>query len=213
MRIHRRFAGLLAAAAERCWFAPATLVRGCDAMTPSRGARGRCAALLAALILAGTPGPASACGYHLGLAAGFVTAHASSIRVAMAVGDAVAAGRLQPLADAPAPLALVRANGAMRTFAAVLDSGAEEWAPVALVLVEAHLWGRVTWESGGPRFAAHVNGPSGGDVIVVTGEPVLRALLEGRITWDAAIATGLVVVDGPPEARERIARLFVLKNS
>ena len=34
-----------------------------------------------------------------------------------------------------------------------------------------------------------------GDAIVVTGEPVLRALLDGRLRWNDAVAAGLVVVD------------------
>jgi hypothetical protein len=170
-------------------------------------------ALLLASVLAALPSAAPACGYHLGLAAGFAAVHASSIPVAMSIGGAVGAGRLQPLPDAPAALALVRANGAMRAFAAMLDPRAAGMPPVALLLVEAHLWGRVTSEPDGPHFAPHVDGPARGDVIVVTGEPALRALLDGRITWDAAIASGLVVVDGPPEARERIARLLTRRNS
>ncbi|MBK7333116.1 MAG: hypothetical protein IPI87_12510 [Betaproteobacteria bacterium] len=164
------------------------------------------AALAAAILVATLPVPASGCGYHVGLAAGLTTAHASSVPVAVAVHAAVGAGRLSPLADAPPPLALVRANGAMRTFSDALASQSAGLPAVALVLVEAHLWGRIVPASAGTRFEAHAVGPVGGDVIVVTGEPALRALLDGRISWNAAVAAGLVVVDGPPGDRERIAR-------
>lgn len=183
------------------------------AAAPGHRARSRRAALLAASILAALPSAASACGYHAGFAAGLSIAHASSIPVAMAIGSAVAAGRLQPLADAPAQIALMRAGIAMRSFAGVLDPSAEGLPPIAFVLVEAHLWGRTTSGPRGPQFAAHVDGPSAGDVILVTGEPALRALLAGHITWDIALASGLVVVDGPPEARERLTRLLAQRFS
>lgn len=175
--------------------------------TARRVVRRRTAAALAAAILVATlPVPASGCGYHAGLAAGLTTAHASSVPVALAVYAAVGSGRLSPLADAPPPLALVRANGAMRTFSDALASQSAGLPAVALVLVEAHLWGRIVPDSAGTRFEAHAVGPAGGDVIVVTGEPALRGLLDGRISWNAAVAAGLVVVDGSPGDRERIAR-------
>ncbi len=171
----------------------------------ARRARSLAAIALVVLML---PGPTSACGYHVALAGGISTAHAASIPVALAVRAAVDAGRMSAMADAPAPLALVRANGAMRTFAVVLERGVAGLPPVALVLVEAHLWGRITPGSSGARFDAHVAGPDAGDVVVVTGEPVLRALLDGRLGWDAALAAGLVVVDGPAQARDRLAHFL-----
>jgi hypothetical protein len=149
---------------------------------------------------------AHACGYHTGSAAGLTVAHASSLPVAMAIGTAVSAGRLQPLPEAPEPLALSRANAALRAFAHVV--AAEPMPPIAVVLVEAHLWARVTGERGDASFVAHATGPEGAEVVVVTGEPVLRALLDGRIAWDDAVAAGLVVVDGPPPTRERLATLL-----
>jgi hypothetical protein len=164
--------------------------------------------LAAAYVAAALPGTAFGCGYHVGLGPGISTVHAASIPVALAVYGGVSSGRLPRLADAPAPLALMRANVAMRGLADVLAPNAADLPPVALVLVEAHLWGRITSGPGGTRLEAHVDGPAGGDVILVTGEPVLRALLDGRITWDAAIATGLAVVDGPAEERERLARFL-----
>jgi hypothetical protein len=159
------------------------------------------------------PATASGCGYDVQIGGGISTAHAASIPVALAVHDAVSTGRLARLPDAPAPLALLRANGAMSTFAFVLKPGAAALPPMALVFVEAHLWGRYTQEPAGTRFQPHVDGPGPGDVVLVTGEPVLRALLDGSITWAAALATGLVVVDGPAEGRERVSRFLVQQTS
>jgi len=103
----------------------------------------------------------------------------------------------------------------MRNFAAALQSDPSSLPAVAVVLVEAHLWGRSTPAEGRAAWQAHADGPANGDVILVTGEPALAALLDGRLRWDAAIASGLVVVAGPAEARAQVAsvlaRQFFLK--
>jgi hypothetical protein len=158
------------------------------------------------------PAPVSACGYDL-VVGGVSVAHPSSIPVAVAIGAAVREGRLTPLADAPAPIALVRANGAMRTFAMALQSDTLGLPPVAFVLVEAHLWGRAVPRAGQLSFQAHADGPATGDVIVVTGEPALAALLDGRLRWAAAVASGLVVVAGPPEASDHVASILARQFS
>lgn len=163
--------------------------------------------LLVAIHLIAAPGPAAGCGYEAG-PGGITTAHAASIPVALAMRSALDAGRLAPLAAAPGPLALIRANGVLRTFAAALDEAPAGTPSVAVVLVEAHLWGRVLAGPGGVRFEAHVAGPAPGDAIVVTGEPVLRALLDGKLGWNEAVAAGLVVVDATPEGRDRIGQLL-----
>jgi len=155
---------------------------------------------------------ARACGYHVAIG-GISVVHPSSIPVAVAIHAAVLDGRLAPLADAPAPLALVRANGAMRTFALALQSETPDLPPVALVLVEAHLWGRVVPGAGPTSWQAHADGPANGDVIVVTGEPALAALLDGRLRWDAAIASGLVVVAGPAQARAGVVGILARQFS
>jgi hypothetical protein len=67
--------------------------------------------------------PASACGYHVAIG-GLSAAHPTSIPVAVAIHAAVRDGQLAPIAEAPAPLALLRANGAMRTLAMALQSEA-----------------------------------------------------------------------------------------
>lgn len=155
---------------------------------------------------------ASACGYHVAIG-GVSVAHPSSIPVAVAIHAAVSEGRLAPLADAPSPLALIRANGAMRNFAVALQSDTSDLPPVALVLVEAHLWGRVVPGAGPMSWQAHADGPASGDVIVVTGEPALAALLDGRLRWDAAIASGLVVVAGPAQARTDVVGILARQFS
>jgi hypothetical protein len=180
----------------------------------SRTVRTRVALLLVAIGTLGATAPAgvSACGYDL-VVGGVSVVHPASIPVAVAIGAAVSEGRLAPLAEAPAPIALVRANGAMRNFAMALRSDTSELPPVAFVLVEAHLWGRAVPGAAKISFQAHADGPANGDVIVVTGEPALAALLDGRLRWDAAIASGLVVVAGPAEARAQVASILARQFS
>jgi hypothetical protein len=169
-------------------------------------------AVVAAATVAAVPAPAAACGYHLAVG-GVSVVHPTSIPVAVAIHEAVRDGRLMPVGDVPAPLALVRANGAMRTLAMALQSETSDLPPVALVLVEAHLWGRVVPGGGPASWQAHADGPANGDVIVVTGEPALAALLDGRLRWDAAIASGLVVVAGPAEGRSRVVSVLARQFS
>jgi hypothetical protein len=177
-------------------------------MAPTGPLKRTKALLVAAYVAAALPGMALGCGYHAGFAVGLTTVHPASIPVALAVHDGVNSGRLPRLSDAPAPLALMRATGAMRGLSEALSTNAADLPPVALVLVEAHLWGRITSAPGGTRLEAHVNGPTGGDVILVTGETALRALVDGRMNWEAANASGLVIIDGPAEGREQLARLL-----
>lgn len=183
--------------ASRNW--PGPLADGAHA----RAVRRRLALVAIAALAATAPAATSACGYHLAVG-GVSVVHPSSIPVAVAIHEAVLAGRLRQAAEVPAPLALVRANGAMRSFASVLQADAPGLPAVALVLVEAHLWGRAVPGAGAMAWQPHADGPAADDVIVVTGEPALAALLDGRLRWDAAIASGLVVVAGPEQARAQV---------
>jgi hypothetical protein len=187
--------------------------RGAMARSARAPALRRAAAILAIGALGATASaPAHACGYHVAIG-GVSVVHPTSIPVAVAIHAAVRDGRLALLADAPAPLALLRANGAMRTLATALQSATPDLPPVALVLVEAHLWGRAVPGAGPTSWQAHTDGPASGDVIVVTGEPALAALLDGRLRWDAAVASGLVVLDGPAEGRARVVGILARQFS
>jgi len=161
---------------------------------------------LVAGIAIGVPEKSSACAYHVAISGGVTVAHAASVPVAMAVHAAVDAGRLAPLPELPPLLALVRASNAMRTFAGLLAPVSGDGTAVAFVLVESHLWGRAVPDAIGTRFHAHVDGPIAGDIVVVTSETVLNALLAGRIDWNAARASGVVVLDGPAGPAAALSR-------
>lgn len=65
--------------------------------------------------------------------------------------------------------------------------------PVSLVLTESMLWTRYPADGG---VNPHVTGPDPGDLVVVTDDPVLRAIAEGRLTVAEALDSGLVRLFG-----------------
>lgn len=76
----------------------------------------------------------------------------------------------------------------------------EAQAGLALVLTETLLWTRFP-ASG--AMQPHVKGPDADDLVVVSDEPVLRAIADGDLTVIAAIDKGLMHLYGSPE-QERL---------
>jgi hypothetical protein len=65
----------------------------------------------------------------------------------------------------------------------------------ALLLVEAGLWTRYYVINGELVAASHAAGPIPDDVVAITAEPVLQALLAGRPTLDQITENGLFFLD------------------
>ncbi len=83
-------------------------------------------------------------------------------------------------------------------LSATLDGGA---APAfTMVLFGPMLWTHYEAAGATLNMMPHVDGPSKGDVVIVTDEPVIVALNEGRITPQAARELGLMRYYGSPEA-------------
>jgi hypothetical protein len=74
----------------------------------------------------------------------------------------------------------------------------------AVLLVEPGLWARYRKQGSGFAMESHVAPPSVGDVVLITGEPALQALVERRLTLADAIKTGVVRFEGEPEAVARL---------
>ncbi len=68
----------------------------------------------------------------------------------------------------------------------------------SLVLLGPVLWTRFVPEGAGLTMTPHVSGPTNGDVVVVTDEPVIRALVDGQLTSQAARELGLIRFYGEP---------------
>ena len=64
--------------------------------------------------------------------------------------------------------------------------------PLSIVLLEPMLWSRIAIEKGKPRLSIHVGGPTQGDVVAVTEDPVVAALTEGTLSAREAVSLGLI---------------------
>jgi hypothetical protein len=177
-----------------------------------RSARHPLRAAVMAVALTALPPAAPACAYD-GLPGDENWAtHPASLAVVFAIHDALGKGKLAPLDEAPPALAWLRVNAMVQDLHRRLARPGHAAPPaVALLLVEARLWNRFQPGAGVDtrlRLEAHASGPRDGDVVLVTGEPVLKALLEGRLDWQRAIDGRLVVIAGESHLSERLARIL-----
>ena len=62
---------------------------------------------------------------------------------------------------------------------------------LSIVLVEPMLWCRVATEGGTLELAVHLDGPTRGDVVAVTEEPVIAAINSGSLSARDALSLGL----------------------
>ncbi|MFP3756260.1 hypothetical protein SB751_20425 [Cupriavidus sp. SIMBA_020] len=172
-------------------------------------------AALAAACLA-QPLHAAACGSDFVLGDEVGAAHPASIGVAFAMLDARRAGTLAPAVGSEPADTRVSADAAAHTLEQRLASVRGRMPAVSLLLVESRLWTRYTPSGKRTRdaedvHAGHDAGPVDGDVVVVTGEAVLRGLLAGDIAWQQAADSGLVVLAGDPARQTRVAALLAAR--
>jgi hypothetical protein len=177
-----------------------------------RSARHPLRAAAVAVALTALPPAAPACRYDGVPGDETWATHPASLAVVFAIHDALRRGQLAPLAEAPPALALLRVNIMVRDLHRRLAQPGHAAPPaVAMLLVEAGLWNRFQPGAGVDtrlRLEAHASGPRDGDVVLVTGEPVLKALLEGRLDWQRAIDGRLVVIAGESHLSERLVRIL-----
>ncbi len=79
------------------------------------------------------------------------------------------------------------------------DRGEPDLPAFSMVLIGPMLWTRFAPAGGALTMSVHASGPEGEDVVVVTDEPVVAALIEGRITPQAAQERGLIRIYGPAD--------------
>jgi hypothetical protein len=160
----------------------------------------------AALGVVGQAAPGLACGYH-GLGNGLAPAHPKSIEVAIAIRESLDRQVIEASPRLPAWTQLARIGRWLEQLRQRLAVGGDvepPLPPVALVLVEARLWARYSMDYGKLSLASHVPGPVADDVVVLTGEPVLKALLDGSISAERALAEGILAVSGSSNSGARV---------
>lgn len=160
---------------------------------------------LASLIAGSTA--ALSCGFEdpksAGVARGVLNwAFPDSLHVTTAVWQAQAEGvisRDQTPAAAKALVGYQKATEKLAAFRDGLAAGLDEREvpAIAMVLLGPVLWTRFERKGLAVDMAAHVVGPAAGDAVIVTDEPVIRALVDGRLTPRAARELGLLRLYGP----------------
>lgn len=159
--------------------------------------------------------PSFACGFDGILGDGFSAEHPRSIAVAFAISDAVAAGIVDKAAVAPivpGSSGYWRAVGRIGAFHGVLAAanvGGAHAQGISLLFIDSKLWARLA--PGPQSYALQVHAPGAfpGDVVIVTSEAILAAVLDGTLTAQRALDLGLIAIEGEPDEAPAIRDLVI----
>jgi hypothetical protein len=158
--------------------------------------------VLSGALILGRSAEVSACGYHddVSRARGVLNwVYPDALHVVGAIASAVSERRLPP------PTSLERDPWAYQRIVRLLDqyggqlrsvSGEAEPPPFSLLLIEPMLWTRFVPDSGKLRARAHVPGPETGDLVLISGEDVIREIVANRLTIAEAHQLGLLRLYG-----------------
>lgn len=150
-----------------------------------------------ALLLGSASPTTQACGYD-GLAMDLTIAHPASLSVALAIHTAYQAKLLAK----PIPL---QGGFGMRRAQIMLEKLRVALAPSAvgesfsLLLVEPGLWARFEGTGAALQVTLHAAAPAAGEPVVITGEGVLQALLQGKLNAHQALDAGLLHLAPAPQ--------------
>jgi hypothetical protein len=158
-------------------------------------------------IVASSPREAAACGYHddVSLARGVLNwVYPDALHVIGAISTAVAERRLPAGAPVRGALGLLGYHGTVRAIdqhAQQLRTAAGEMAAptFSLLLIEPMLWTRFVADEGDMQTQVHVSGPQARDLVVISGEEVIRAIANNALTVGEAYRSGLIRLYGTDE--------------
>lgn len=171
--------------------------------------------------------PAIGCGFHAPLGVQLESMYPGSFPVAVALRRAADKGVIDAAAlEAPGKgTALDRALHpsrlrqqyvdtqhrlqAFRKTLAASPAAAELPASFSLGYVESRLWTRYSQSDGKIRVDVHIDGPAKGEAVVLTGEPVLRKMLAGKLSVDDALADGMILIDGNESEKSAIRHALI----
>jgi hypothetical protein len=171
--------------------------------------------VLVCLLCLGAAPAAFGCGLEADLEVDLEGMYPGSLSVAVALRSAADSGVVDAatLGEAPNTRAVhdadtVRRLNALRNALAASPAVAGLPLSFSLGYVESHLWTRYSESDGQVRVDIHTDGPAEGEPVVLTGEPVLMALLAGRLSVDRALADGLLVIDGTKIQKAAMRRVL-----
>lgn len=167
--------------------------------------------IVAALALLPTMTPGMACGYDnpQAISLGALNwIYPDALHVRTAVWRAQDSGLLPARGKAPAAglFALHRAAASMNKLGALLAAAQiKEPIPVfSTVLIPQVMWTRFVPGGHGVAVETHAPGPLEGEIVIVTGEQVVRALLDGSLKWADAETHGLIRIYGDQAAQAAV---------
>jgi hypothetical protein len=176
----------------------------------------RASLALASLLCLGAVPEAIGCGFHPGLEVQLESMHPGSFPVAVALRKAADSGVIDAAAlEAPSRRGIVVYGGTvwrLQAFnRALAESAAAAELPASFSLgyVESQLWTRFSQADGMLRIDIHTDGPAEGETVVLTGEPVLTAVLAGKLSVDRALADGLILIEGNDSAKAAIRQVLI----
>jgi hypothetical protein len=159
-------------------------------------------ALIAALLFAASSS-AVACGFHdaVTVQRGVMNwAYPESLHVRTAVWQAQLGGRLER-----SELTYLGTTLLLNQLKAHLAASASSVRPnVTVVLLGPMLWSRYQPDGAGVRLSLHVDGPVEGDVVLVTEAPVVKAIVDERLSVRDALALGVVKLYGGAAASQSV---------
>jgi hypothetical protein len=160
--------------------------------------------------------PANACGFDGIMGDGFSAEHPKSIAVAFAISDAVTAGIIDKAAIAPIVpsssgywRAVGRISSFQRLLSVVSGGGGQPSSSISLLFIDSKLWARLSPGPHGYQLQVHTPGPSPEDVVIITSEPILAAVLDGTMPAQKALDLGLIAIDGKQNVAEAMRHVVV----
>jgi len=170
--------------------------------------------LLVDLLCLGAVPAAFGCAFHALTEMRLEGMHPGSLSVAVALRNAAdngvidAAALTAPARHATLYIDAVRRLHALRKAVAASPAAAELPVSFSLGYVESSLWTRYSQANGKIHADIHTDGPTDGEAVVLTGEPVVTELLAGRLSIERALTDGVLVIDGNDSDGTAIRRAF-----
>jgi len=161
---------------------------------------------LVGVLIIWSPSEGAACGYHddVSLARGVLNwVYPDALHVVGAISTAVAERQLPAGVPVRGGLGLLGYHRTVRSLdqhaLQLRMSGETPRPPFSLLLIEPMLWTRFVSDGGDVRTQVHVSGPQAGDLVVISGEEVIRAVANNRLSVGEAYRSGLIRLYGTDE--------------
>ena len=80
---------------------------------------------------------------------------------------------------------------------------------ISLLFIDSKLWARFSPGPQGYELQVHTSGASPEDIVIVTSETILAAVLDGTMSAQKALDLGLIAIDGKQDEAEAMRHVVV----